>query len=501
MKRKLSLLGVDFGASGGRAMQGLFDGSRLEMSEVYRFANEPVRLGRHLYWDFLRLFHELKTGIARFCRESGEHEPVSLAIDTWGVDIGFIDNTGSLMANPFHYRDVRNEFAMKEVFGKFPRDELYQTTGTYPWQYNTIFQMYATKLQHPSLLDGAESAMFMSDLFNFFLTGVKATEYTIASTSGLMDPKQRTWSADVFDRLGLPKHLFAAPVQPGTPLAPLTQDIRDEYGLPQLSVVASVSHDTAAAIASIPATQADYAYISCGTLSIMGVETEHPVVTPQSLQYAFTNEGGLEHRTRLLKNIMGLWLLQECRKQWGKQGESLDYGEMQKMAKAEPGMLNFVDPEDGSFLAPDDMPAAIAAYCRRTGQPTPQSKAAMIRCVVDSLALKHRQTLDELELLLNKRIGIIHIVGGGVQHELLCQLTANATGRPVMAGPVESASIGNLLVQALACGELGSVAEMREVVIRSFSPTLYQPTDTSRWEQAYENYKQLICLQDKEMES
>lgn len=491
MNQTLNMLGIDYGASGGRAMLGSFDGSRLDLKEIHRFENTPVRLGNHLYWDFLRLFHELKQGIGKYMQNGGSRL-ASVAVDTWGVDIGFLDGHGRLLANPYHYRDTRNEGMQELVYQIISKEEMYGLTGAYPWQYSTIFQLMATRQHDPVLWERAETMLWMPDLFQYFLTGVKATEYTVASTSGLLDPVQRLWSEALFSRLQLPTHWLSDIVQPGTQLGPILPSICSELGIPSFPVIATASHDSAAAVVSVPAKSEDAIYISCGTWSIMGVESRIPAVSPLSLRLSFTNEGGLQGKTRIVKNIMGLWLLQECRRQWIQAGDALSYADMQELVRNECGLVAFINPDDLSFLAPENMIEAIRSYCHKTSQPVPQTKGEIIRCVVDSLALKYRQTIEELELLLEKKLNVIHIVGGGVQHRLLCQLTADAAGKPVIAGPVEATVVGNLLVQAMAHGEISSESEIREVVHRSFQPEIYEPLHTSLWDDAYGRYLQLI---------
>ncbi|BBH23054.1 L-fuculose kinase [Paenibacillus baekrokdamisoli] len=486
----LNMLALDLGASGGRAMLGAFDGSRLTMNEVYRFSNEPVSLGNCFLWDFLRLFHEVKQSIGKAGLYSGP-EISSLAIDTWGVDVGFIDWGGRLLGNPHHYRDPRTENIPEEVYQFLPKDELYRMTGNYPWQYNTIFQLYATKSQEAALFKQASGMLFMPDLINYFLTGEKATEYTVASTSGMLDATTGDWSREVLDRLAFPESLFAEIRQPGTVLAPLQDKVSAEINVRPVSVVLTASHDSASAVAAIPVSFSRYAYISCGTWSIVGIENGKQINSPLSQRLSFTNEGSLDNKTRVLKNIMGLWLLQECRKQWANEGEPLSYQSMQNLARTISNSNCYIDPDDNLFLLPSHMPDAIRLFCQRTNQPIPQSKAEIIRCVVESMALKYRKTIEELELLLPNKIEIIHMLGGGVNNHLLCQLTANAVGKPVVAGPVEATVMGNLLVQAMAHGEILNLNELRQVVKNSFSPLTYEPQSKEEWGSKYERYKKL----------
>ncbi|HEY0827363.1 MAG TPA: rhamnulokinase family protein [Bacilli bacterium] len=492
MNQTLNMLGIDYGASGGRAMLGSFDGSRINLEEIHRFENIPVRMGDHLYWDFLRLFHELKQGIGKYIQAGGP-QLASVAVDSWGVDFGLLDGHGRLLANPYHYRDMRNEGMPELVCQTISKEELYGLTGSYPWQYNSLFQLMATRNHDPVLWENAKSLLFMPDLFHYFLTGAKAVEYTVASTSGLLDPRTHSWSEALFAGLQLPRHWLSDIVQPGTILGSIRPSICNELGITaSIPVITTASHDSAAAVVAAPLKDKDALFISCGTWSIMGVESRIPVLDPQGLELSFTNEGGLDGKTRIVKNIMGLWLLQECRRQWNQEGEAISFAEMQELARNEKCGISFIDPDDLSFLAPEHMPGAIRSYCQTTSQPVPQSKGEIVRCIVDSLALKYRQTAGELEQLIGKKLGTIHIVGGGVQHRLLCQLTAEATGKPVMAGPVEATVAGNLLVQAITHGEISDEAEAREVVFRSFSTDTYEPSNKGLWEEAYGRYLRII---------
>jgi rhamnulokinase len=494
--KQLNMLAVDFGASSGRTIWGEFTGSRLAVREIHRCANEPVELGGSLHWDFLRLFHELKKGIRAF-KQISTQDPASIAVDTWGVDYGLVDGNGSLLGNPYHYRDARTNTAMEACFKTIPKTELFALTGIQPLQFNTIFQLLSWEQSRLHPVGEDVRLLFTPDLFHFYLSGVKATEYTIASTSGLLDPAQRNWNKVLLDRLPFAQSLFTDIVMPGTLLGGLSKELRVELGLGPVQVVASASHDTASAVVSIPALSNNYAFISCGTWSLMGVETDQPVINEWSERWSFTNEGGAEQKIRLLKNIMGLWLLQECKRHWELEGESLTFAEMQEMARLEKASVSYVDPEDPVFLAPGHMPDRIRAYCQQTGQRVPQTKAEMIRCVTESLAMKFKQTLDEIEFLINRKLDHIHMVGGGIQNKLLCQFTANATGSMVFAGPVEATAIGNIMMQAKAHGEVSSLQEIRQVVIDSFPPEMYKPEDRDQWEQAYQTYKHKIKIKSE----
>ncbi|MFC5450351.1 rhamnulokinase [Paenibacillus aestuarii] len=487
----MHMLAVDFGASSGRTILGSWDGSRLTVEDIHRFANDPVQLGTSLHWDFLRLFHELKRGIHAY-KQHGSGSPASIAVDTWGVDYGFVDGKGKLLGNPYHYRDARNVPAMEELLSKLPDESLYGRTGIQSLSFNTIFQLVAESCENALQVDADTRMLFMPDLFRFYLSGVRSTEYTIASTSGLLNPIARDWDRELLNQIAAPSSLFTPIVMPGTAEGHLRRDIAEELQVGPIPIVATASHDTASAVVSIPSLQGDYAYISCGTWSLMGVELDEPIMNEHARRWGFTNEGGAERKIRMLKNIMGLWLLQECKRQWELEGEALSYTEMQEMAKLERGLTCYVDPADAAFLAPGNMPQRIRHYCFQTGQQVPQTKAELVRCIVDSLAMMFRQTLDEIEHLLDRKLTAIHIVGGGIQNRLLCQLAANATGRPVIAGPVEATAIGNVMMQAKAHGEVQSLEQIRQVVIDSFPPDRYEPEDSAQWREAFETYKEVI---------
>jgi len=478
------MLAFDFGASSGRAILGIFDGNKLITEELHRFSNDPVNVRGNFYWDILRLFHEIKQGIIK-CVNVGHKDIDSIGIDTWGVDYGLLDERGNLLGNPYHYRDTRTDGIMEEVFKIIPKGELYQKTGIQFMKFNTIFQLYSTKLNTPSMLDQAKTLLFIPDLLNYFLTGVKVTEYSIASTSQLLDPQTRTWSDEILDKLELPRQMLTDIVPSGTIIGKLSKTLAQELGIGEVNVVASASHDTASAVTAVPAANRDYVYISSGTWSLMGVEADEPIINEMSSQLAFTNEGGVSNKIRFLKNIMGLWLVQECKRQWNKEGDNCSFAELEKLAREAKPFVSFVDPDDDSFMTPGNMPEKIRAFCKKTNQPVPESKGEVIRCVLQSLALKYRKTVESLEQILGKELPVVHMVGGGIKDTLLCQFTANATGKKVIAGPVEATSIGNLMTQAMALSKINSLQEIRQVVKNSFETTEYLPEDIEQWNQAY----------------
>jgi rhamnulokinase len=453
---------------------------------VHRFANGPVRTLDTLHWDVLRLYGEMLAAL-RLC--AGEHGGIdSLGVDTWGVDFALLGRNGTLLGNPRHYRDPHTEGVPDVAFRRVPRDEVFRQTGLQFMRFNTLFQLVALQRDRSPLLDVAENLLMMPDLFHYFLTGVKANEFTDASTTQLYNPSARGWAYDLMKAFGLPSHILGSIVAPGTVLGPLRTTVATETGLNPVPIIAPASHDTGSAVAAVPAQGRAWAYISSGTWSLMGVELEAPLINEQALRYNFTNEGGVGGTIRLLKNIMGLWLVQECRRTWDRAGHSYSYEELARLAQTAPAFVSLIDPDDVSFILPSNMPAVVTDFCRRTGQVAPTEPGAMVRCTLESLALKYRWVLDRLEELLNRRLDIIHIVGGGCQNELLCQLTADACNRPVLTGPVEATAIGNVLVQAVGLGLLDSLTEAREVVRRSFEVRSYEPRRPEDWHEPYQRF-------------
>jgi rhamnulokinase len=483
-------LAFDLGAESGRAVLGLLEESRLRLEVVHRFANGPVRTLDSLHWDVLRLYSEMLNGL-RLC--GARHGVIDgLGVDTWGVDFALLGRDGTLLGNPRHYRDPHTEGILEAAFQRVPRLDLYRQTGVQFMRFNTLFQLLALQRPRSPLLDVAETLLFIPDLFHYFFTGIKVNERTDASTSQMLDPRTRTWAPDLLRAFGLPGRILGTLVEPGTVLGPLRSSVALETGVSPMPVIAPASHDTASAIAAVPAAPGtSWAYISSGTWSLMGVELPAPLLTDAALDANFTNEGGVEGRTRFLKNVMGLWLVQECRRAWERTGTSLSYDELTRLAAAAPGFASIVDPDDASFVLPPNMPAALADYCRRTRQAVPTEPGAVIRCALESLALRYRWVLDRLEELTGRRLDAIHVVGGGSQNGLLCQLTADACDRPVLAGPVEATAIGNVLVQAIGVRVLGALADAREVVRRSFEIHTYLPQNPEAWAEPYQRFRQL----------
>lgn len=491
MSKAIHFLAFDLGAASGRAIIGSFDGERLTLEEMHRFPNGPVRVLDSLHWDVLRLLSELKQGLAKSLHKQGV-ELASLGLDTWGVDSALLDRRGSLLGNPFHYRDSRTDGMLVQAFRRVPQEEIFEQTGIQFLQINTLYQLLSMVVQESPLLSVAETLLMTPDLFNYWLTGHKVSEQTIASTSQCFNPNTGDWAASLLERLGIPTHIFPETVPPGTVLGPLLPAVADETGAKGVSVVAPGCHDTAGAVAAVPAKSDHYAYLSSGTWSIVGAEVTEPVITAKSLVYDFTNEGGVCGTIRLLNNMTGLWLIQECQRMWAAEGEPLSYDEITRLAEAAAPFTALINTDASEFLSPGDMPARIGEFCVRTGQKAPESRGGMARAVLESLTLRYRRTLERLEELLGHRLEPLHCVGGGSQNRLLNQFTADAIGRPVVTGPVEATAAGNVLMQMLALGHIASLEEGRDLIRRSFELRTYQPYATSAWDEAYERYLQLI---------
>jgi len=485
------ILAFDLGAESGRAVLGTLEAGRLTIHEVRRFPNTPLTLSGHIHWNAYAIFDEMKAAMRDAAAAIGAR-PASVGVDTWGVDFGLLARDGSLLGLPFCYRDHRNAGAMEDYLKLVPRQALYEATGIQFMPFNTLFQVYAMVRERSPLLDAAADLLFMPDLFNYLLTGRKAAEFTIASTSQMLDPHTRTWIPGLFQAMGLSKNILQPIIPPGTVLGPLAPEVVSATGFRDVPAVATASHDTAAAVAAVPAEGEDWAYISSGTWSLVGVETRSPIITARSLASNFTNEGGIGGAVRFLKNVTGLWLVQGCRKAWAADG-TVSYEELARAAETAPPFAALVDPDDPAFLNPPDMPEAISAYCRRTGQRPPRSRAALVRSLLESLALKYRFVIEELGAILGRPMAKIHVIGGGSRNALLCRFTADAMGLPVVAGPAEATAAGNILVQAMALGRLSSLAEIRAIIRDSFELTTYAPSKGGAWDEAYARFRDLIA--------
>jgi rhamnulokinase len=486
----LNMLAFDYGASSGRAIVGEYDGNLLKLGEVHRFANEPVMTNGSLNWDILRLYHELKQGVGKGMK-SGFKEFASIGIDTWGVDFGLLDSAGRLLGNPVHYRDTITEGILEEAFKIIPQKELYELTGIQFLEFNTLFQLLSMKHKRLANLDRAETLLFIPDLLRYFLTGEKSTEYTIASTSQMLDARRGGWASGLLEKFGLPVNILSGIVDAGTMAGRLSEAVSTEFGTARIPVVAVAEHDTASAVISVPALEGGYAYLSSGTWSLLGVETPSPVVNDSTFRLNYTNEGGLGRNTRLLKNIMGLWLYQECKKEWDRAGGNDSFDSLEAGAAAVAPFTAMIDPDDISFLRPGYMTEKVRDYCIRSGQRPPETKPEIVRCILESLALKYRRTIEGLEEILGYKLTMLHIVGGGCKNTILSQFTANAIGRPVAAGPIEATAAGNIISQLLALGEVGNLLEGRELVRRSFPVIEYLPADTALWDEAYYKFIKL----------
>jgi len=466
---------IDLGAESGRVVLGRLGGGVLTSQVVRRFPNVPLRQGKSLRWDVERLWREIACGL----RGIDERELDGIGVDAWGVDYALLGERGELLENPYHYRDPRTSGTMEEVLGRIPREEIYRITGIQFMPINTIYQLAAAKRDTPELLDSAKQLLTIPDLFHYWLTGTTVCEFTNATTTQLIDARSRSWSIDLIERLGWPTHLPASIREPGTILGPLRPEVTG--GRLSAQVILPGSHDTASAVAAVAA-RGDTAFLSSGTWSLVGIELDAPVITPEALGLNFTNEGGVDRTTRLLKNVMGLWLLQSCRKSWSSEGQDYSYEELTHLAERQARFAFLCDPDDRSFLSPADMPRAIDQFCERTDQPRPSSPAGYARGILESLAFKYRLIIESLERLLGRRIEQIRVIGGGSKNELLNQLTADATGKRVLAGPAEATSLGNLAVQMVAAGAVGSFAEVRGLIERSFGTKIYEPLDPGRWD-------------------
>ena len=479
-------LAIDLGAESGRVMAGIWNGRRLRLEEVCRFPNGPVALGETIRWDVLRLWAEIQGGLALAGKAYGGRI-ISVGADTWGVDFVLLTKHDEIVGMPYHYRDARTNGMMDRTFKKVSRADIFAQSGLQFMELNTLYQLLAWNEHSPEILAAADTLLFMPDFLHWCLCGVKRAEFTIASTSQFVHPLRRNWSRPLFKKLGLPAHFLPKMVPPGTTLGVIRKSLADRTGLAGVKVVAPPSHDTASAVAGVPTTntgRADWAYISSGTWSLMGVETKHAVLSQRALELNMTNEGGLDGTYRLLKNIMGLWLVQQCKRSFEAAGRKYDYARLVQMAARAKPLRSLVNLNDPRFLNPTDMPKTIQQFCRETKQPVPKTDGELARCCFESLALKYRETLVSLEELTGERIKVIHIVGGGSQNRLLNQFTADACQRQVIAGPVEATAMGNLLTQVRGSGELGSLAEMREVVRRSSDVKEFEPAAASTWNEA-----------------
>jgi len=485
-----NFLAFDHGASSGRAMLGTIAEQRLKLTEIHRFENKMVEIDNHFYWNIFSIFEELKAGLKKCIQDFGV-QPDSIAIDTWGVDFALIDKDGMIAALPFAYRDHRTDSAMEELFRIIPKEELYSMTGIQLMQFNSIFQLFVNHRDKTPQYEVAKDLLFMPDALSYLFCGVKKNEFSIASTSQLLKPGKLAYEERIFEAIGVDQSIMQELVLPGTLLGKIKPEVQRETGSTAIPVIAVASHDTASAIVSVPATGKNWAYISSGTWSLMGIESDKPFISKKILELNFTNEGGVEGTTRFLKNIMGMWLLQECRRSWSNK-VNYSWSEMVALSTVSQPFKCLIDPDDSSFLNPADMPQAISDYCIKTGQTLPENHGEFIRCIFESLAMKYRLTLDSIRSVISDPIETVHIIGGGANNELLCQYSANALGVPVVSGPTEATAIGNILIQAKAMHSVVSLAEIRALVASSFSTKTFLPTDAAIWDQEMKRFRRMV---------
>ena len=481
------MLAIDLGASSGRGIVGTFDGEKLSLKENHRFSNDPVIVNGRMHWDILRIFHEIKQSITKTVLEKDDVR--SIGIDTWGVDYALLDKNGRMLSNPVHYRDTRTDGIVPYIGRFFTQKELYDVTGIQCMNFNTIFQLAADLRDDPEAVERAERMLNIPDLLNYFLTGKMANEYTILSTGALLDAKERAYAFSMIDKVGIPRRLFGEIVQPGNNLGGLLPQVLEETGKTDACVLNVASHDTASAVIAVPTQEDNFLFISSGTWSLMGTELQSPMINESTAKYDFTNEGGANGTIRFLKNIIGLWLIQESRRQWRREGSEYSFAQLEALAKECKPFQCFINPDDLSFATPGNLPERIREFCRRTGQYVPESVGEIVRCIYESLALKYRYTAESINALTGLNAEVIYVVGGGTKDGFLSQMTADATGMPVSAGPEEATAIGNLMMQMMAAGDAKDLKDARRIVATSFDRKYYEPTvDRAPWDEAYARY-------------
>ena len=493
MSKQKLVAAVDLGAESGRVSLGRFNGSRIEIEVIHRFPNRSTRLAGTLTWNTLELFIEIQQGLRKAGQLAGG--PIaSVGIDTWGCDFGILDADGRLLGIPVHYRDKRTEGLIEEVTSLIPREALFAASGIAFWPFNTLYQLRALALAHSPLLREGRSLLFTPDLLHYWLSGVKVSERSIASTSQCLAVCADTWLSEMLDTLGIPAGLFSPVVPSGTILGPVLPEVAEETGLPDLQVITPAAHDTASAVAATPLLSPQAAYLSSGTWSLLGVESAEPTATPAALHAHFTNEKGVGSSYRFLQNIMGLWLVQQSRAAWTKEGRQYEYAELAALAEEGPAFRSWINPNDLRFYAPADMVAEVRQACADSGQPVPQNVPEVMRCLLETLAFTYRNSVEQIESLTGMAIPCLHIIGGGSQNRTLSQWTANALGRPVITGPVEGTTMGNLLVQLMALGEVADLAEIRQIVRQSCDVETFEPRQTADWQQAFAQFRQATGL-------
>ena len=483
------VLAIDFGASSGRAIIGNFKNNKIELEEIHRFSNDPVKLNKTLYWDFLRLVFEIKQSIIK-SKKYGEIK--SMAIDTWGVDFGLIDKFGNLIQNPIHYRDERTNHILEKVFEKIDKNLLYKITGNQIMHINTAFQLFALKNENPEIFEKVDKILLMPDLFNYFFTGEKKSEISIASTTQLFDMNKKEWAKEIFEKLELDYKFFPSIIKSGEILAPIKKDIQEELNIHKFNIISISSHDTQSAVVAVPTQEENFVFLSCGTWSLMGTELEKPIINEKSSQYNITNEIGYENKVIFLKNIIGLWLIQESKRQWEKEGKEYNFSEIEKMAEIAEPFKFFINPDDEIFVSSGNMPQKIKKYCQEKFGEIPENIGEIARAINESLAFKYKRSLMEIENCTGKKYDKIYMIGGGVQSKMLCQMTANACGCTVFAGAKEATVFGNVAIQLIANGKIKNLKEARKIIKDSEEIKIYKPKDTEIWQKNYEKFKKLI---------
>lgn len=484
------MLAFDLGASSGRAILGILSDNKLEIKEVYRFNTGITRIFDSLYWDVLGFFNEMKKGLFETSQKYGKVE--SIGIDSWGVDFVLLDKNGLLVGNPYNYRDNRTNGVIEKLIKLIPKKHLFQITGIQFIQINSLVQLYSMVLSKSPLLQITNKYLMIADFFNYLFTGKIFSEYTLASTSQIYDLEEKNWSETIIKKLGLDMKIFPEIIEPGIEIGNLLPAVVKETGMNEIPIISTASHDTAAAIAAVPAQGDDFIYLSSGTWALMGIELPAPNTSDLALKYNFTNEGGVKNTIRFLKNIIGLWLLQECKRIWEQSGATYSFDDLTSKSLEAKAFSSFINPEDPMFLNPVNMPEAIKQYCEQTDQEIPQSVEEITRCILESLAFKYKEVYEMLRKIIKRPINKFHIFGGGAKNSVLNQFAANATNLEVKAGPSESTSIGNILVQCFNSGEISSLSELRNIVSNSFEIESYYPEDISVWEDAYVRYKEVI---------
>lgn len=481
------VLAIDFGASSGRAIVGIFDGERVALEEIHRFSNDPVILGGTMYWDVLRLFHEIKQSLIK----AKPYDVESVAIDTWGVDFGLIDKDGRLIDNPVHYRDARTNGMLDEAFKLIPKDNFYNATGNQFMEINTAFQLLSLVKNRPELLERADKMLMMPDLFSYFLTGEKKAERSIASTTQLFDQNTKDWSRETVKALGINEEILPEITESGSVIGTLSKELCEELDIKPIKVIAVCGHDTQSALVAAPANNNDFAFLSSGTWSLFGTELDEPIINEKSLALNVTNEQGYAGKTSFLKNIIGLWLIQESRRQWIREGREYSFMELETLAKEAEPFKCFIDPDAPEFTPAGNIPKRIREYCEKSGQCVPQTVGEIMRCIYESLALKYKAAISELEECTGKKFETLYMIGGGTKDKFLSALTANSCGITVSSGPVEATAMGNVLIQLMAQGEVEDLSRAREIVRASEKISYFEPENTDEWEKAYEKYKEV----------